>query len=387
MVLSYFRPLPKSYLVHDFQFKISILTNYPLGNLNIENFDRGALLLWPDMTSEIPVEFQIEEEHEILDITTNKWIQQLMNHCTGYKNGFIRVNPSGYVFNAETRKYLQRLRKFEVRNDDIWICTFPKCGTTWTQEMVWCLMNNLDFETSKTVELDVRTVFIEHVSILDDTSSWYSADTIQKVADMPSPRIIKTHLPFDLLPDQIRTREKTPKLIHVFRNSRDVCVSHYHHWKILKGFNGSFDLWSELFLEGYGGYYSPYWKHVKSYYTSQYRNLLYLQYEDMKKDMKKTIEATCSFLGTENYTEDDKALLEQHLSFKNFQQTPTLNKQREVKLLDKMGWSNQDDGGAFVRKGIVGDWMNYFSNDKSEKFQQKDAELSNSTGLVIKSQI
>ena len=341
-----------------------------------------------EMTSEIvPLQFQIEEKHEIIDITSNPWIQKLMNHSTGYKNGFIRVNPAGYVFNTETQKYLQRLRKFEVRNDDIWICTFPKCGTTWTQEMVWCLMNNLDFETSKTVDLDDRMIFIEHSSILDDTSKGRILDTIEQAADMPSPRIIKTHLPFDLLPDQIRTRKKTPMIIHVFRNSRDVCVSQYHHWKIFKGFNGNFDLWSQIFLKGYGGYYSPYWKHVKSYYTSQYRNTMFLIYEDMKRDIKKSISALCTFLGCKQYSEEEKALLEQHLSFQNFQQTPALNKQRAVKLFDEIGWSNQDEGNAFVRKGIVGDWMNYFSDDMSRQFQRKDAELSHSIGLVIESKI
>jgi hypothetical protein len=35
-----------------------------------------------------------------------------------------------------TKGYLQDIKSMEVYEDDIWIITFPKCGTTWTQEMV-----------------------------------------------------------------------------------------------------------------------------------------------------------------------------------------------------------------------------------------------------------
>ena len=56
---------------------------------------------------------------------------------------------------------LERIKNMEIFEDDIWVITFPKCGTTWTQEIVWLLNNNLDYEAARNTFIDVRFPFIE----------------------------------------------------------------------------------------------------------------------------------------------------------------------------------------------------------------------------------
>lgn len=51
--------------------------------------------------------------------------------------------------------------EFNVKDDDVYVVTFPKCGTTWMQEATWLLVNNLDFEQAKTIDLKQRSVFME----------------------------------------------------------------------------------------------------------------------------------------------------------------------------------------------------------------------------------
>lgn len=58
-------------------------------------------------------------------------------------------------------QYQKRIEDFEVFEDDVWVITFPKCGTTWTQEIVWLLNNDLNYEIEKTSILDDRFFFIE----------------------------------------------------------------------------------------------------------------------------------------------------------------------------------------------------------------------------------
>lgn len=59
------------------------------------------------------------------------------------------------------KKYAERIKNFKVYDDDVWVVTFMKCGTTWAQEMIWMINNNLDYEMGLTKKLDKRFPFIE----------------------------------------------------------------------------------------------------------------------------------------------------------------------------------------------------------------------------------
>lgn len=40
-----------------------------------------------------------------------------------------------------------------TRDDDVWVLSQPKCGTSWVQEMVWLIMHDMDFEAAKRKDL------------------------------------------------------------------------------------------------------------------------------------------------------------------------------------------------------------------------------------------
>ena len=57
-----------------------------------------------------------------------------INDLVRYENGF--VMPRYFAENLEKKIY-----NFELRDDDIWIVSYPKSGTTWTIENVWAMLN------------------------------------------------------------------------------------------------------------------------------------------------------------------------------------------------------------------------------------------------------
>lgn len=74
---------------------------------------------------------------------------------------------------------------------------------------------------------------------------------------LPSPRILKTHLPYNIIPKS--TNEDTKcKYIYVARNPKDVAVSFFKFItssKILKnGYNGPWEFYAKLFVGGNGNF-------------------------------------------------------------------------------------------------------------------------------------
>ena len=261
--------------------------------------------------------------------------------------------------------YLPQIKKFEVRPDDTWICTFPKCGTTWTQEMVWCLKNKLDFAKAKSTSQNVRVPFLEMSGLMPRAPP----NSIGNVNDMESPRIIKTHLALGMLPQGFL--EKASKIIYVVRNPRDTCVSLYHHWKLLHTYTGSFEDFADLFLNDLCGHYAPFFPHVLKYWENRSSpNMLFITYEEMKKNLRAVIRRTASFLEVE-VTEEDVLALEKHLSFDSMKRNDAVNKTDLTVALHqiyKEAYNCTPPQGDFMRKGKVGDWKEYITGDLLDRF-------------------
>ena len=45
-----------------------------------------------------------------------------------YSHGIIKIWPSGCTLFTEYQNHVERIRRFKVKPDDVWIVTYPKCG-------------------------------------------------------------------------------------------------------------------------------------------------------------------------------------------------------------------------------------------------------------------
>ena len=269
--------------------------------------------------------------------------------------------PNGIIMPKAYELSSNEIYNFKARPDDVWIVTYKKCGTTWTQEIVWNIMNDLNKELGKlplyerSPFLERQTLFSKHM--IDETTKNLSTkeaahvvelytNSIEYTANLPSPRIIKTHLPLELLPPNLLD---TAKVVYVCRNPKDCCVSFYHHvadvFKELYQYKGDFEQFVDLFMQGkleQGNYFH----HLKSAWNKRHHpNLKILWYEDLKKNPIKEVTELSKFL---NHPLSDETVSElvDYLDFNNVKERASTEKK------------------SFFRKGIIGDGDNYFKGDK-----------------------
>uniref|UniRef100_A0A0B7B115 Sulfotransferase domain-containing protein n=1 Tax=Arion vulgaris TaxID=1028688 RepID=A0A0B7B115_9EUPU len=261
----------------------------------------------------------------------------------------------GYVLPDFVISDVQGIHTYDVREDDVWVVGFPKAGITWLQEIVYLIVNDADFKTASEIKIEDRFPYFEYI--------FPGKKSIDK---MVSPRLIKTHLPLSLLPNQIA--QKKPKIIYIARNPKDTVVSYFHFvTKFLSGigqsFNGTFEKYCELFVDDLV-HYGPWWKHVKEAWDRRDDdNVLVLFYEDLQLDLQKTVLDIAQFLEKPITAATAQAIV-QHCSFESMKNNKSVNydwmKDEELARKDA----------SFMRKGEVGDWKNHLSADVIQKLDE-----------------
>ena len=284
-------------------------------------------------------------------------------------NLLIKTTPGNVILPASFEKYKERFKNWEVRPDDVYVFTFPKNGTTWTQELVWLVQNDCNFDMAKSVPLDKRFPYMEISLIAENLGiakeylpAFMQGDLLQMIEVLPSPRMLKSHLNFCLLPVDLFDNSK---VIICLRNPKDTVVSYYHHEKLIKshGYIGDFPSYFDLFMDNLM-MYSSYFDYVREAWSKRnHPNVCLLFYEDMKKDLATNVRKVAKFLGKELTNENVEALVD-HLSFKKMKNNPAVNKE-QAKIAKRF-----NEEGSFIRKGEVGDWKNYFTDEMNKRMDE-----------------
>jgi hypothetical protein len=246
-------------------------------------------------------------------------------------------------------------QRYRASPDDLFVVSYPKCGTTWTQYIVYLLRHG-----GRPLEAGER---------LDDVFPHLEEVGEAAVRVLREPRLVKTHLPFSLTPWSAQA-----KYIYVARNPFDCAVSFYHH---TRGFErhydfaaGSWDTFFECFVRGEVDF-GDYFDHLQSWWPRRSEhNLLFLTYERMLEAPVAAVQAIGRFLGG--------AAAELACDSRRLDGVVRASGFGEMRR-DQGRWSSARpaDMPAFVRKGAAGDWRNHFSaaqaRSLAEKFQARAA--------------
>ena len=304
-------------------------------------------------------------------------------------------------------------------SNDIYIITFPKCGTTWISDICYEITKHY-FGKSNAFPAEYKFIRSESPAKL--------ADYLQNTSN--SLRFWKVHAPSHLFPikdspfDNIynyntchnstitntnnRYNYKTNhkfKIIIIARNPKDACLSYYFHqknanveiYKTAKIFQGDFNLFFNLYNSGlirYTNYFDWHYNWYKIYLSYLYCinsnnhnstntnncncncvhkqqnqhdiKIHWMYYEDLnsndinirKEELSKIIDfVTLDF---------DKNILNTNVSSKKDLIDKIIEK-TDFKVRQK-DWNNRPNFFVknFLRKGIVGDWKNYFNQTQSQ---------------------
>ncbi|KAF5296677.1 hypothetical protein FQR65_LT10218 [Abscondita terminalis] len=270
-------------------------------------------------------------------------------------------------------KFVEEIENFEVRDTDVIVASYPKAGTTWTQEMVWLVGNDLDFEGAKE-HLDKRFPHFELCTVVDfqkmkdklgATRPDFVSDSINFIKNLPEVRYIKTHLPYCLLPKQILNGTRKPKIIYVMRDPKDVCVSYYHHGRLIQGWRPNFQDFSKVFLSE-KIMFGSFWKHVLGFWERrQFDNVLVITYEEMKADLLSVVKKVAKFLN-KNLPEEKIPQLLNHLSFESMKKNRAVNQQDKIE--SRMKHNLVSKKGTFMRTGQTQKYKDEMSKELIDQF-------------------
>ena len=115
------------------------------------------------------------------------------------------------------------------------------------EEIVWQIYNEGAVDSRRIGE---RVVFLE-----PNTNPVFM---LPEIKTLPSPRLIKSHLPYHAIPKSTN-EEAQCKYIYIARNPKDVALSYFKfmvsHPVVLTGYNGPWEFYAKLFVEGNGKYF------------------------------------------------------------------------------------------------------------------------------------
>lgn len=255
-------------------------------------------------------------------------------------------------------------RSIVTREGDLCYTSYPKSGSTWLAHILLLITNRGDTPPEGTLRSHLHWV----------ESSWTYPRSRDQLEVLPSPRIFKSHMPYDMALGG-NPAANPCRYVYIARNPKDVACSYYffERGKAWSGrYDGPWEHWLESFLAGHvqrGDWFDHvlgWWNAAKSA-----ENILFLRYEDLLTGFRTELRRLTEFLGYDlgaNVLER----IEAKTRFAN------MSKDRFSNM------SEIEDFETFFRKGEIGSWRTQFSPEQAERFDRMIERRLRGSGLEFR---
>ncbi|XP_034966556.1 sulfotransferase 6B1-like [Zootoca vivipara] len=261
------------------------------------------------------------------------------------------------VCSLETFKALE---SFEARSDDVFLVGYPKSGTNWVGQILTDLVLTSAKSNEDTSNLDNEE--LEEFPYLEVGDP----EKYQRMADLPSRRVIFTHLTPQNLPASVFKNKA--KILLLIRNPKDVATSFYHFINRLSPLP-SYNTWDDFFtafMNGqmvWGSYFDFVFEWNKH---ADDANVMAITYEELKENRPLGVKRISEFFDLQ-LTDDKIQGVVDRSSFKA--------------MKENAGKTHGAFGDILFRKGGVSDWKNHFSEEHNQKMDATFEERLGGTEL------
>ncbi|KAI3677226.1 hypothetical protein L1987_86849 [Smallanthus sonchifolius] len=241
---------------------------------------------------------------------------------------------------------------YQALPTDIFLASYPKTETTWLKALAFAILNRTKLKTDSgsspthpllTISPHDCVPFSESESFLNNPS--YANG------------LMATHIPYTSLPKSIIRFDC--RIVYICRNPKDVLISFWHFLNKLKDdvstpmkLDDAFELFSKGMIPS-----GSFWDHMLGYYKASLERpdkVLFLKYEDLKKDTESEVKKLAKFIGNPfNEEEECDGSLQKIIGLCGFENLSKVNKDSSKVLSDDI----------YFRKGIVGDSVNYLTTE------------------------
>jgi hypothetical protein len=261
-----------------------------------------------------------------------------------FSDAFTNFTHKLYRARMQRQRKSLRWNPALISPDDTFIVSYPRSGNTW---MRYLLANLLMPGEEWNITNIGRVVPDIH-------------EELPKNMAEVERRVLKSHKPY---------QSDYPRVIYLYRDGRDVCISYYDFIKKLKGYEGSFETYLNEWLEGKFPYGN--WRdHVSSWlFENQCSALLQIRYEDLYENAVKELKRIRNFLGSGW----DEFLIESAVA------KSSLGKFRKdyYKYKRQSHWDKKFTGG--IQCG-PGNWRNVFDDKQNDMFWRRCGDIAEQLG-------